>query len=100
LPRLEFRNKQLATEIAVPAKQSSPHHWIFSKAQPVRDLHMAFYTCDYITKLCRQQAEVIQNYENANARTLDKTNRDAGNIRGLNLAAVNHTTVQVTRLLL
>jgi hypothetical protein len=27
-------------------------------------------------------------------------NRDTGNIRGLNLAAVKHTTVQVTRLLL
>jgi hypothetical protein len=31
--------------------------------------------------------------------TLDKANRDTGNTRGLNLAAVNHTTVQVTRLL-
>jgi hypothetical protein len=32
--------------------------------------------------------------------TLDKANRDTGNIRGLNLAAINHTTVQVNRLLL
>jgi hypothetical protein len=32
--------------------------------------------------------------------TLDKTNPDTGNIRGLNVAAVKHTTVQVTRLLL
>jgi hypothetical protein len=32
--------------------------------------------------------------------TLDKANRDTGNIRDLNLAAVNHTTVQVTTLLL
>jgi hypothetical protein len=32
--------------------------------------------------------------------TLDKANSDTGNIRGLNLAAVNHTTVQVNRLLL
>jgi hypothetical protein len=31
---------------------------------------------------------------------LDKANRYTGNIRGLNLAAVNHTNVQVTRLLL
>jgi hypothetical protein len=29
--------------------------------------------------------------------TLDKANRDTGNIKGLNLAAVNHTTVQVNR---
>jgi hypothetical protein len=31
--------------------------------------------------------------------TLDKANPDTENIRGLNLAAVKHTTVQVTRLL-
>jgi hypothetical protein len=32
-------------------------------------MHMAFklpYTYDYITKLCRQQAEAIQIHENAN----------------------------------
>jgi hypothetical protein len=32
--------------------------------------------------------------------TLDKANRDTGNIRVLNLVEVKHTTVQVTRLLL
>jgi hypothetical protein len=31
---------------------------------------------------------------------LDKENLDTGNIRGLNLAAVKRTTLQVTRLLL
>jgi hypothetical protein len=30
--------------------------------------------------------------------TLDKANPDTGNIRGLNLAAVKHATVQVTKL--
>jgi hypothetical protein len=38
---------------------------------PVRELHKALnsqYNYDYITKLCRQQAEVIQNNENANVR--------------------------------
>jgi hypothetical protein len=38
---------------------------------PVRDLHVAFqipYVYDYITKTCRQQAEVIQNHENENVR--------------------------------
>jgi hypothetical protein len=37
---------------------------------PVRDLHLAFtipYVYDYITKLCRRQAEVILNHENPNA---------------------------------
>jgi hypothetical protein len=32
--------------------------------------------------------------------TLDKANRGTGNIKGLNLVADNHTTVQVKRLLL
>jgi hypothetical protein len=34
---------------------------------------MAFklpYVYDYITKLCRQQSEVIQNHENANVRNI------------------------------
>jgi hypothetical protein len=34
---------------------------------------MAFklpYVYDYTTKLCRQQAEVIQNHENANVRNI------------------------------
>jgi hypothetical protein len=45
----------------------------FSRRTSVRDLHMAFklpYTYDYITELCRQQAEVIQNHENANVRNI------------------------------
>jgi hypothetical protein len=36
---------------------------------PVRELHKAFsipYVYDYVTKLSRQQAEVIQNHENKN----------------------------------
>jgi hypothetical protein len=37
------------------------------RCTPVRDLHTAFslpHAHDYITKLCRQQAEVVQNHEN------------------------------------
>jgi hypothetical protein len=43
----------------------------FPKHTSVRDLHKAFhipYVYDYITKSCRQQAEVIQNHENENVR--------------------------------
>jgi hypothetical protein len=39
----------------------------FPRCIPVRDLHTAFnLPCvyDYITELCRRQAEVIQNHEN------------------------------------
>jgi hypothetical protein len=45
----------------------------FPRRTPVCDLHMAFklpYIYDYITKLCRQQAEAIQNHENANVRNI------------------------------
>jgi hypothetical protein len=41
----------------------------------IRELRMAFqvpYIYDYITKLCMQQAEVVQNYENANVREVGK----------------------------
>ncbi|PNF34077.1 hypothetical protein B7P43_G01168 [Cryptotermes secundus] len=45
----------------------------FARRTPVRDLCMAFkipYVYDYITKLCRKQAEVIQNHENENVRNI------------------------------
>jgi hypothetical protein len=37
----------------------------------VQDIHVVFqipYVYDHITKLCRKQAEVIQNHENENVR--------------------------------
>jgi hypothetical protein len=43
----------------------------FSRRTSVRDMHEAFqipYVFYYITKLCRQQAEVSQNHENENVR--------------------------------
>jgi hypothetical protein len=43
----------------------------FPRPTPVRDLHTAFkprYVYDYITKLCKQQEEVIQNHKNAYVR--------------------------------
>jgi hypothetical protein len=43
----------------------------FPRCTPVRDLHTDFNVpCiyDYISKLCRQQAEVIQNHEHAHVR--------------------------------
>jgi hypothetical protein len=45
----------------------------FPRRIPVRDLHKAFsipYVYDYITKLSRQQAEVIKNHENAKVRNI------------------------------
>jgi hypothetical protein len=45
----------------------------FSRHTPVLVLHVAFkipYVFDFITKLCRQQAEVIQNHHNPNVRNI------------------------------
>jgi hypothetical protein len=47
----------------------------FPRHTPVRELHKAFsipYIYDYVTKLCGQQAEVIQNHGNANVRNKGK----------------------------
>jgi hypothetical protein len=43
----------------------------FPRHTPVRDLHTVFnrpYVYEYITKLCRRQAEVIQNHDNEHVR--------------------------------
>jgi hypothetical protein len=42
----------------------------FPRRTRVRDFHMAFKIRDYITKLCRQQAEVIQNQDNENVHDI------------------------------
>jgi hypothetical protein len=45
----------------------------FPRRTPVRELHTAFnilYVYDFITKLCRQQAEGILNDDNENVRNI------------------------------
>jgi hypothetical protein len=47
----------------------------FPRCTSICELHMAFhvpYIYDYIKKLCKQQAEVIQNHENANVHDIGK----------------------------
>jgi hypothetical protein len=72
----------------------------FPRRTLIREMHTTFhlpYVYDYMTKLCRQQAEIILNHDNENVRNIGQ-----GEVRrrGLNLAAVRHTPFQVTRLLL
>jgi methionine aminopeptidase len=43
----------------------------FPRRTPVRELHKAFNIA-YITNLCRHQAEVLQNHENANVRHIEQ----------------------------
>jgi hypothetical protein len=70
---------------------------------PVRELHKAFnspYIYDYVTKLCRQQAELYKIMKMQMSALLGKAKPDTENIRGLNLAAVKRKTVHASRLLL
>jgi hypothetical protein len=57
------------------------------------------YVYDYIAKLCRRQAEMVHYHENENYVILDKAKPHTENIKGLNLAVVIYTTVQVSKLL-
>jgi hypothetical protein len=48
----------------------------FPRCTPVRDLHMTFklpHLHYYITKLCRQQTQVIENHKYANVRNIGQS---------------------------
>jgi hypothetical protein len=60
----------------------------FPKRTSVRDMHKSFhmpYVYDYITKSCRQQAEVIQNHENENVRYIGQGEARHRKYKGLKL---------------
>jgi hypothetical protein len=74
-PAWEFAEDNPPFEFAALANQVFPHIGKFSKCRPVCELHMVFqvsYIYDYIIKLCRKKAEVIQNCENANFSHIGK----------------------------
>jgi hypothetical protein len=53
-------------------EQGSPHHWQFSMAR-VRVAFQNPYVYDYITKLCRKRAEMIQKHENENVPNIGQS---------------------------
>jgi hypothetical protein len=62
----------------------------YPRHTPVRDLHFAFqipYVYGYMTKLCRQQAEVIQNHDNENVRTIGQGESRHRKYKRLNLGS-------------
>jgi hypothetical protein len=62
--------------------------WNFPRCRPFRDLHTAFnlsYVYDFITKLCRQQAVVVQNHENEHIRSIGQGEARYRKYRRLNL---------------
>jgi hypothetical protein len=65
--------RQPSFETAAPAEQGEHTIRNYPRRTPTRVLHMAFkipYVYDFITELCRQQAEVIQNHDNENVRNI------------------------------
>jgi hypothetical protein len=60
----------------------------FPRRTPVREFHMAFqvpHIYDYVTKLCRQQAEIMQNHENANVDDIGEGEAGRRKYKGLKL---------------
>jgi hypothetical protein len=73
----------------------------FPRRTSVRDMHMAFqipYVYDYVTNYAGSKQKSYKIMKTKMFAILDKTKPDTGNTKGLNLAAVTFTTVQVSRL--
>jgi hypothetical protein len=63
----------------------------YPRRTPARNLHTAFklpYVYDYITKLCRKQAEVIQNHDNENVCNIGEGEAQHRKHKSLNLGCV------------
>jgi hypothetical protein len=60
--------RHLPLKIAAPTKESSPHHWKFSRIILVRDLNTAFNLPMYTITYQIVQATSIRNHENEHVR--------------------------------
>jgi hypothetical protein len=73
----------------------------FPRCTPIHYMHTAFnlpYEYDYITKLCRRQAEVIQNHENERVRSIGEGEHRHRKYKRLKFGGVKLTTFQMTKL--
>jgi hypothetical protein len=99
---MEISGRHLPLKIAAPVNKVLHNIGKFSKVHTTSQFAHGFrpsvYMYVYIMKLCRQQTEVVQNHEHEQIRILDKAKLGIENMRGLNLAAVQLTTVQETKL--
>jgi hypothetical protein len=78
-PAWEFAADNHLLKLQRLQNKISPHHWKFSKVPTSSRFAYDFQTSIlyklyiyYITKLCRQQAEVVQNQENVNVRNIEQ----------------------------
>lgn len=55
----------------------------FPRRTSTRDFHVVFkfWTFDFVIKLCRQQAEVVRNHENADVRNIGQVEVHHGKYR-------------------
>jgi len=63
----QFTTDTHLTKLQRPAKQGAPHYGNLPRRTPTREVHVAFkipHLHDFITKLCKQRAEVIQKHDN------------------------------------
>jgi hypothetical protein len=75
-PPGDLRRAHPSFEITARNKQDFPLHWNFSRRTQVRNLHIAFRLQNvygYITELCGQQAEVVQNQKGTNFHNVRKS---------------------------
>jgi len=72
----------------------------FPRRIPTRELHVAFnipYIYDFITRLCRQEADVIRNHENPYIRNTGTVKVHTESIRDVHLAAARPTPLQASK---
>jgi hypothetical protein len=73
MSRLGICSRYTSNETSVPAKQGFSHHSQISKERPDSLCIYRFeirYVHDFITKLCKQQAKVIQHHQNILVRNI------------------------------
>jgi hypothetical protein len=82
LPRLGISGRHLPLKLQCLQSKVLRITGNLPKRTPIRDTHTVFnlpYVYDYITKLCRQQAEVMQIYENEHVRGIGQGEAGHGN---------------------
>ena len=81
-PPISFRS-------AAPRKQACTHDWQFSEAQSDRLAFKILQVKEFITELCTQQAEAIQNHKSINICNIGQGEAQHTKYKRLKLAAVN-----------
>jgi hypothetical protein len=100
-PAWELAADTYLLKLQRPQNKAHRNIGTFPKFISVRDLHTVFnlpYVYDFITKLCRQQAEAIQNHENEHVLSIGQGKARHRKYKRLKLGGGHLTTVQVTKL--